>query len=146
MIKITLWSVLLAGCAGMPSLFEEPGVTVTSIALRNSNTFSPEFDIKLRITNPNRFALHLVGMSYTLDLAGNRVLSGVSNDLPVIDPYGEAVINLTAAVSLLGSVNLIRDLMNRNQERFDYVFNTRLDVGGSLPQINVRRSGELPLQ
>lgn len=42
----------------------------------------PRFEIVLHITNPNRDPLELEGISYTIHLEGNKVMSGVANDLP----------------------------------------------------------------
>lgn len=139
--------LILTGCAGgLRSLVQEPNLQVTSIALRNAGTLAPEFDITLRVSNPNAFDLKLVGMSYSMDIEGNRVLSGVSNQLPAIAAYGDGIVNLTAVVSLMGSINLLRDLTARDREQIDYVFNTTLDAGRGIPRFNIRRSGQLPLQ
>jgi len=138
--------LLLSGCAGLPIDFEEPTLTVTSIALRNSNSMAPQFDIMLRITNPNRIALDLVGMSYTVQLAGNKVMTGVTNDLPVIEAYGETDVSISALVSLIGSMKLLNDLMVRNPEQIEYVFDARLDIGRLYPRINISRSGRISLR
>jgi LEA14-like dessication related protein len=139
--------VILTGCAGgLGMLVQEPNIQVTSIALRNTSTLAPEFDITLRVSNPNAFDLKLVGMSYSLDIEGNRVLSGVSNKLPTISAYGDGNVNLNAVVSLMASINLLRDLAARDSEQIDYEFNTTLDAGGGIPRFNIRRSGQLPLQ
>jgi len=136
----------LTGCAGMPTDFEKPSLSITSIALRNSSTVAPQFDVTLHITNPNRIPLNIVGMSYDISLAGNKVVSGVSNNFPVIEPYGEASVQLTAIVSLLGGINLLTDLMGRNRNQIDYEFSARLDVGRLSPRINVSKSGIISLR
>ncbi len=138
--------LLLAGCAGMPSDFEEPSLTVSSIAMRNSNTMAPQFDIMLHITNPNRTALNLVGMSYSIQLAGNKVVTGVANNLPTIKPYGEADVMISAAVSLLGSIRFLNELMTSNPDRIEYDFDARLDTGRLRNRININRTGVISLR
>jgi len=136
-----LASLLLTSCANLNPGFEEPLVEVTSIRLKNSGSLAPEFDITLRVLNPNRDALNLDGMTYTLYLAGNKVVSGVANDLPGLPGYGEAVVNLHATLSLFGSLGLLNDLMNQYQESIDYELVTKLDVGRFYPKITVKQQG-----
>ena len=142
---VNLMLLALTGCAGLPADFEEPSLTVTSIAFRNSNSISPQFDIMLHITNPNRVALNLRGMSYSVSLAGHKVVTGVANNLPVVDAYGEADVPISAAVSLFGSIRLLNELMVRNPNQIDYLFDARLDIGARRPRLSINRSGFISL-
>lgn len=144
-LLIKLMALSLAGCAGMPTDFEDPSLTISSIMFRNSNSVSPQFDIILHITNPNRVPLDLQGMSYSVSLAGNRVVNGVARDLPVVEAYGEAEVVISAVISLFGSIRLINELMVRNPERIDYLFDARLDIGRSRPRLRIQDSGVITL-
>ena len=135
--------LFLLACASMPTDFEEPSLTITNIALRNSNGLTPQFDIVLHITNPNREPLNIVGMSYEISLEDNKVVSGVSNDFPVINPYSEVDVNVNAMVSLFGGINLVRDLLGRNRDNIDYEFTARLDIGRGHPRLNINRTGSI---
>ena len=133
--------VLLGGCATLSPGFEEPTLQVNSIRLKNSNSLAPEFEISLQVTNPNRDALSIDGMTYTLNLAGNKVVSGAANDLPTIPAYGEADVKIMATLSLLGGFKLLNDLMNQYQESVGYEIIVRLDVGKLYPRITIQREG-----
>lgn len=143
---INLMLVLLSACASMPTDFEQPGITVSSIALRNSNSITPQFDIMLHITNPNRVALNLAGMSYSVSLAGNKVITGVANNLPVVAAYGEADVPISAVVSLMGGMRFLNEIMTSNPDQIDYVFDARLDVGSLRPRININKAGIISLR
>jgi len=145
-ILVNLMLVLLSACASMPTDFEQPGMTVSSIALRNTNSITPQFDIMLHITNPNRVALNLAGMSYSVSLAGNKVITGVANDLPVVEAYGEAEVPISAVVSLMGGIRFLNEIMTSNPDQIDYVFDARLDVGKMRPRLNINRSGVISLR
>lgn len=145
-LSIIFVMLLLSGCATIPRDFEEPTLTVISIALRDSNALAPQFDIVMHVTNPNRVALDLVGMSYSVQLAGNKVVTGVANNLPVVEAYGEADILISAAVNLFGSIRLLNDLMIRNPDQIEYVFDARLDVGTMMPRININKTGMISLR
>lgn len=146
MNKIFLLLVLmLSACATLPPDFEQPRVTVTSFRPVSTGNLSPEFEIILRVTNPNRSALELEGMSYTIDLNGHEVVAGVASDLPVIDAYGEGDVKLRATASLFEGLNFLSGLMGRNQDSVEYAFNAKLDVGTFMPDIRVNKTGTISL-
>jgi len=135
--------LLFAGCATLPPDFEEPSLQINSIRLINFDRMTPQFEIDLHIVNPNRDALDLKGLSYTLHLAGNQVVSGATSNLPVIAAYGEADFKIDANVSLLDGLQLLSKLMNEYQENLTYEFNAKLDLGSFYPTIPIKREGVL---
>lgn len=136
---------LLTACVSLPDVFEKPEVTVTSFTPIASDSLTPRFKIVLHVTNPNREPLGLEGMSYNIHLEGNKVMSGVANDLPTIEPYGEADVTLDARVNLLSGFNLLTGMMNQYKENIAYEFNAKLDAGTFIPTIHVNKKGELSL-
>lgn len=135
--------LLLAGCATLSPDFEEPSLQINSIRLVNFDGLTPQFEIDLHIVNPNRDALDLEGVSYTLFLAGEKVVSGATRDLPVVPAYGEADFKIDASVSLLDGLQLLSKLMNQYQENLTYEFNAKLDLGRFYPTIPIKREGVL---
>jgi len=138
--------LLLAGCATLSPYPERPSVSVTSFALAPESTgLAPRFRVGLQVVNPNRRELPLVGMSYSLELEGTRILSGAAADLPVVPAYGSADFTVDLSPDLLGSARLLSDLMGRQRDRLDYSFTARLDVGGWMPDIRVEQVGQINL-
>jgi LEA14-like dessication related protein len=135
--------MFLSACATTPTDFEQPSVSVTSFKSKPSNSVSPEFEIVLHITNPNRDSLELEGVSYTINLNDNKVISGVANDLPTIEPYGEADVTLYATADLFGGFQLLTGLMNTKNGQIEYEFNAKLDAGLFKPLIRVSKKGVL---
>ena len=142
-LTLALTTLFLIACVTTPSDFEQPSVSVTSFTPVSSTSISPQFEIVLHIINPNREPLALEGLSYSISLDGNKVMSGVANDLPTIESYGEADIKLNASADLLGGFQLITGLMNENKEHIEYEFNAKLDVGVFKPRIEVSKKGTL---
>ncbi len=136
---------LLAGCASLRPDFEEPAVNVTSFRVIPSESAVPKFEIGLHVINPNRTALKLYGISYNVELEGHRVLTGVSNDLPVIAAYGEGDVLLRGSPDLFSTISLFVDMMNQPRELFKFNFEAKLDVGSFLPRIRVTKAGEVSL-
>ena len=67
-LAIATLAILMAGCAGLRPGWETPTVTVKSFRAIPSQGMLPEFEIDLHIVNPNREALKLAGVSYTVSL------------------------------------------------------------------------------
>ena len=142
---IVIVTILLAGCAGMRPGWETPTVTVKAVRAIPSDGMLPEFEIDLHVVNPNREALKLVGVSYTVCLEGHELIQGVGNDLPVIDGYGEGDITLNASADLFAGVGLIRELMSSQKDTLSYNFEAKLDPGALRPSIRVKDAGEVSL-
>ena len=143
-----LYGVLLplAACVSLPTDFKDPTVTLVSITPQITNFFAPEFDVVLHVTNPNRMALDIAGLSYTIHLQGNKLIEGVANELPVVAAYGEADISLHATADLMNGLNLLGDLLNRPSNQVEFELNAEIDLGTLYPMIRVQRSGVIALQ
>ncbi|WP_428625126.1 LEA type 2 family protein [Sedimenticola sp.] len=143
---LLLCILMLTGCASLSPGYEKPQVNITSFAVSpDSVGHVPRFNIGLQVINPNRTALSLKGMSYSLEVEGNRVLSGAKGDLPTVPPYGMADFTIEASTDLFGSVRLLGDLFSRQRDSFGFTFKARLDVGGVWPFVNVEESGQFTL-
>lgn len=134
--------ISLTACASLWSSYETPQVNITSISLApQTESSTPSFRIGLQVINPNRRALPLQGMSYSLEVDGQRIISGAEPDLPHIPGYGTADISIQASPDLLGSARLLNQLLSGQRDSLAYRFKARLDVGSLLPFITVEEEG-----
>jgi LEA14-like dessication related protein len=136
----------LVACVSIPSDFKEPGVTLVSIRPQLRNLFAPEFDVVLEVTNPNRVALEIVGLSYTVHLQGIKLIEGVATDIPKIAAYGKAKVTLNATADLASGLSLLGDLLQRPREQVDFELNADIDLGSFYPMVKVNRRGTIALQ
>lgn len=135
------------GCAGMGAGYETPTVTVQSfrpVASRDGSSL-PQFEIILHVINPNLEALELAGVSYTISLNDQDLIKGVSNELPVIEGYGEGTFTLNAGFNLMAGIQLFRSLMEKETDDLDYRFEAKLDPGAFKPKIRISDSGSISL-
>ena len=139
----TVW--MIVGCATLNLNYETPSVNISTIRALPSDSIAPRFEIGLHIINPNRSALNLQGIAYSLNLDGHKILTGVANDLPSIDGYGEGDVTLIATTSLLSSMRFFADLINAKRDTIAYEFNAKLDLGGLRPNVHVGEKGEISL-
>lgn len=138
--------VSLSGCAGWSPNYETPQVNITSFSLAPETAgIAPRFLIGLQVINPNRNALPLKGMSYSVEVDNNRVLSGATPDLPRVPGYGMADFTIEASPDLLGSARLLNRLLNSQAKSLDYKFKAKLDVGSLMPFIHIEESGKLAM-
>jgi LEA14-like dessication related protein len=144
-IVLLLAILLVSGCAGREPGFETPTVGVSSFRILPSEGVAPQFEIGLHIVNPNRSALQLEGIVYSVILNGHKVLTGANSNLPVIGPYSEGEVTLRATVDLLSSISLLGSLMNQGQDSFTYELDARLDIGRLRPRIHLQEKGKLSL-
>jgi LEA14-like dessication related protein len=144
-ILILILGIYLTGCAGLQTNYETPIVSVTSFKAIPGGRMVPRFEIGLHIVNPNRSALDLKGIAYTINLEGHNLLTGVSNKLPKIEAYGEGDILLTASVDFFNSIGFFADLAKNQRETFAYSLDAKLDVGTLHPIIRVSKKGSLSL-
>ena len=144
LLAVTL-SVTLAACAGMSPDYDTPTVTVKSFRALPSEGVVPNFEIGLHVINPNSDALPLRGVAYTISLGGHELIKGVSNELPVIEAYGQGDVILTASADLFSAIQLFSDLMKQPGDKVPYELAAKLDIGAFRPAIRVRDTGELSL-
>ena len=141
-IFVFILLTLLVGCAGMKPGYESPSVGLRSFRLLPQEGIFPRFEIGLHLVNPNAISLPLNGIFYTVKIEGHKVLTGVANDLPTVEPYGEADILLEASVDLLQGVGLFQTLMSQPQTTLDYVFDAKIDVGSFGSDIRIQEKGQ----
>lgn len=136
---------ILNSCATLHPNFEEPQVSVNSFKILPGGSINPTFEIGLRVVNPNGISLNLKGMSYTASIEGNKIFSGVANQLPTVPAYGEEDIKLNAQADLFGGIRLIADLMKKRDTPISYTLKVKLDVGTFALPIYITREGNLTI-
>lgn len=152
MIAATRFSLLLmiislgvGGCASLSPNHEPPTVTLSSFRALPSEGMAPEFEIGLRILNPNAAALELQGIVYTVSVQGFELVKGVGRDFPLIEGYSEEEITLSASANLLTGIRFFGDMMTNQQQSLTYDFEARLDIGGLFSSVEVSESGSIDL-
>lgn len=137
---------LVGACANLTADIDPPRVTVESVESLPGNSGGPRFEIKLRVANPNKQTLDIAGISYSIELLGKELVSGVTNDVPVIEGYSEEVVTLEAGINLFQFIRLIADLGTNTSDALEYRFLAKIDFNGFLPTQRIEESGVLDLR
>jgi LEA14-like dessication related protein len=138
--------LLLVSCASIIPDIDPPRVTVESFkALPGSDT-TPRFEIKLRIANPNTQALDIAGISYGIELMGNEVVSGVTNEVPRIEGYTEEVVTIESGLKLFQLLKLLAGMGHNPTDTLDYRLTAKIDFSGLVPTQRIEESGSITLR
>ncbi len=145
LLLMVLVTGLPQGCALVQPRLEEPRIALTSLELLPSQGLQQRIAVGLVITNPNSRDLSLKGISYTIGIENFAVLSGVTDQLPMLRAYQETPVRLELSANLLELVRLVDHLSRRTStEGIGYQFDARLDFSDWLPAMRVREAGVVP--
>ena len=145
-IAIVFLAALLAACATLTGDLDPPKVTIENVESLPNSGSTPRFLITLRIANPNKQALDIVGVSYSMELLGKELITGVTNEVPRIEAYSEQTVELEAGVRLFELLRLLAGLGLEPTEQLDYRFEAKLDFAGFLPTQRVEETGVISLK
>ncbi|MEH6588139.1 MAG: LEA type 2 family protein [Halioglobus sp.] len=143
---VLAWMILLGGCASIIPEIDPPKITLEGFNPLPSQGGAPRFEIKLRIANPNNQTFDIAGISYGVEIQGKELMSGVSNDVPLLEPYSEEVITLEAGLQLFQLLRLLTSLGKDMGDSLDYRFTAKIDFNGFVPTQRVEETGSFTLK
>ena len=143
---VSVLLAVMAGCASMVADVDPPKVTLDSFRALPSEGGAPRFEIKLRVINPNKQSLDIAGISYSVEIKGKELISGVSSDVPLIEGYSEEVVTLEAGLQLFQLLRLLTSLGSTATDKLEYRFLAKIDFKGFVPTQRVEETGEISLQ
>jgi LEA14-like dessication related protein len=142
-LVLSLAVLLLNACAYLPTNVQEPRVHLVGLQLQSAELFEQRYRLKLRIQNPNDFALNIRGVDFRVDLNNERFAEGVSNQGVEVPGYGEAVMEVDVSSSLWSLARQLRDMGEREPKPIDYRLHGRLALEGRAATIGFESSGEI---
>lgn len=138
---------LLSGCAALRGDFVEPDVAIAAIRMGQTEGLYQPLFVDVVITNPNRTALALDGITYKIELQGHELVKGISREPLQVAAGGTTRYTIPASLNLLNGIGLLRDLMaTQGKGALSYKLEAQLDpVSWWMPKINVGKSDEIKL-
>jgi LEA14-like dessication related protein len=85
--------------------------------MQGGNLLQQTFLVKFQVQNPNNRALPVSGLHADLNVAGQRIASGVSNQAFVVPPMGESEFDMTITANMAMA---LLQLANRHADSIDY--------------------------
>ncbi len=136
----------MAGCATVMPEMDPPRVSFENIRSLPAEGAGPRFEITLRIANPNEQSLDIAGISYSMDILDKELISGVTNEVPVIEGYTEEVVTLEAGINLFDVLRLVSGLGDSSLEALEYRFRAKIAFRGLVPTQRIEESGTIDLR
>ena len=126
--------------------YEEPSVELVSFKALPTNGFAQNFEIGLKLTNPNDFELPFNGISYQLSVAGATLAHGVADNIPTAGAYGESRFVVPVSTSLMAGIKVLRAVMSSQGRDVSYQLKAKLDIDiPFVPKLTVIQDGIIPL-
>lgn len=91
------------GCAGVPPGMQPPTITIADFGLGNAGLFEQQYNLRLRIQNPNPDDFRVDGIAFDLEINGQPFAKGVGNQTATVPRFGSGFIAVEA-VSTLGAL------------------------------------------
>ncbi|MDF0605063.1 LEA type 2 family protein [Neisseriaceae bacterium TC5R-5] len=140
----TLLLLLLTSCSSLG--YEKPRVSVTDIQPGKANLFEQNFNISLRITNPNKLALNAKGLAFDLAVAGELMAHGQSQQAIVLPAQGEAVVTVSLRTSLISWLQQVGKRMEQGGgPALEYQISGTLEGVNGLADVPFTSKGEWKL-
>jgi LEA14-like dessication related protein len=129
------------GCASVGAGREPIEVNLVQLAPLPSTAFEHRLRVDLRLRNPNNRDYEIDGLRFVLDVNGQRLASGVSNEPATLPRLGEVVVPVTTTTTLFALVNQLVRFGTEQQPRFEYRLRGKLFLAGLWGSIPFEREG-----
>ena len=118
------------GFSGVPAGMQPPTVTIADFGLGNAGLFEQQFNLRLRIQNPNPDDFKVDGIAFDLEINGQPFAKGVGNQTATVPRYGSGLIAVEAVSTLGGLLKQFGRLPDGNKVLFKYRIKGQLSIAG----------------
>lgn len=128
-LSLSLLLLSLSACALLPN--RDPlNVNVVGIEPLQNQDMEVRFAVKLRLQNPNETPINYNGVALSLEVNGQPLASGVSDQTGSIPRYSEAIITVPVSIS---AFSVLRQTLGLSQtqslDNLPYVLRGKLSGG-----------------
>jgi LEA14-like dessication related protein len=140
-----LATLVLVGCATLPTNLETPEVTFVALRAVEASVFEQRLEVRMKVRNPNDIELPVNGLDVDIELAEEPFAHGVSAREFVVPARGEAefdmLVTANAATALLKIAG-----GDRKADSIGYKVKGKLSTRiGLLRTIPFEETGTLPI-
>ncbi|MBT8142643.1 MAG: LEA type 2 family protein [Gammaproteobacteria bacterium] len=144
---ILLLAFLMCSCSSLSSMVERPQLSVDDFRLTDASLFRQTFKVRLKVDNPNSFALPILGLDYGVNIAGVDITQGTTNEGVRIPGNGSDYLEIDFDTNLMKSLPDLMDVVKSGGKNLDYKLdgNVRLD-NAFFKQLPFSKSGTFDLR
>lgn len=129
-VAALLMVALLAGCAGLPPGAEPLSVTIADFGVGSASIFKQQFNLTLRVQNPNTDELRIDGIAFELEINDESFARGVGNQAVTVPRFGSSLIPVEAVSSLGGLLKQFEKFAAGSKPAFNYRIKGTLSIAG----------------
>ncbi len=130
MVAALVIAMTLGGCAGLPPGAQAPAVTISDFGVGNAGLFEQQYNLKLRIQNPNPAEFRVDGMAFDLEINDQQFARGVGNQMVTVPRYGSAFMPVEAISTLGGLMKQFGRIAQGDKPIFKYLLKGNLSIAG----------------
>jgi len=129
-IVVLVAALVTGACTGLASL-EPPEVHVASLSLLEAEPGSLEqqFEVGLRLLNPNNRDIAVEGVDFELEVNGQRLARGLSSEAFTLPRLGEQTTSMVVTTSVIDLLRQAYGLSRQGGEALEYRVRGRLHLG-----------------
>ena len=135
-------AALLAGCAAW-IMGTPPSVTISNLTVVQASLLEQEYDITLRIQNPNPSPLEIDGVAFELELNDRPFAKGVGGQPVVVPRFGSALMRVEAVSTLTSLLKQLGEFPSGQPPVLRYRLKGSLNLKDSLFPIPFDEWGEV---
>jgi len=140
-----LFAILLtSGCASLGPRLEPPDISLVNIRPLAGSGFEQQFEITVRVLNPNSVPLEGDGLDVILDVNGQRLGRALRSEPFTIPRLGDETLTLVATTSLLDVFRQAFALPNAGGT-LGYALKGRVLLANSPRWLSFEREGKVDL-
>ncbi len=143
-VLLLMAAAALAGCAGLPPGVEPPTVTISDFGVGSASLFEQQFNLRLRIQNPNAEDLKIDGIAFDLEINDQPFAKGVGNQAVTVPRFGSGFMPVEAVSSLGGLLRQFGQFVQGEKPGFRYRIKGSLSIAGGM-RVPFDRRGEFDL-
>lgn len=136
-----------AGCALVQPKLNDPEVKLVGLRMLPPQGLQQKIAVDLMIANPNDRDLSVKGITYKVGIENISLLSGVTDQIPVLKSYQETPVTLEVSADIISILRLVEHYSRAGiGENVNYNFSAVIDFSAWLPSMHVDRTGVMPLR
>ncbi len=131
LVFLALDSLLLGGCASLFRTVERPEVYVIHVESieGESGLLEQRLKVDLRVRNPNDYDLDVTGVDFHLEVNGNQLARGLSNESVTVPRLSEAKLSVIATTTLMDMMRQFSKLGQNQGQNVAYALKGTLYIG-----------------
>lgn len=137
MVCLVITLLLASACANLRQSVETPQIALTAVKLVEAGLSKQRYELVLHVKNPNSIAIPVRGLSYRVQLAGERFASGESVQAFTVPANGETEFELSVTTDLLRTLSSLQRMLSDGEQTLKY------ELGGQL-KVNLPFIAALP--